>query len=58
MPTEATRVRRRKMLPREVRRTQIVDAVRETVADHGIAGATTARFAAAADGFGLASACK
>ena len=49
VPTEATRVRRRKRLPREVRRTQIVDAVLETVADHGIAGATTARFAAAAD---------
>lgn len=46
MSEKATRTRR---LPREERRAQIVQAVLNVVAEHGVPGATVARIAAAAD---------
>jgi AcrR family transcriptional regulator len=48
VPSEGERPPRRRRLPREERRRQIVDAVLDVVAERGISGTTVARIAEAA----------
>ncbi len=49
MPSEGERTHRRRRLPPEERRKQIVEAVLDVVSEHGIAGTTVARIAEAAN---------